>query len=199
MPAIPEDDPSRPLSLLSPRRLTTSISTLIRRQQQGGTIVAIPSVYKDIDTGPDAGTVVGIVLGAVAGFLLLVWLIYSLAGSGGNEIAGEEEVVVRRPRSRRSRRSEVREVSRSPRPARIIVEERRASVPPPPPPQQQQNIRSVSVERRVDGDDIVEVIEDHDPAPRRKRSARNSGYRSVDPDVYAGGNYPQHPVRGNRY
>ena len=36
-------------------------------------------------------------------------------------------------------------------------------------------------ERRVDGDDIVEVIEEHssvdEPAPRRGKSRRESGYR----------------------
>lgn len=57
-----------------------------------------------------------------------------------------------------------------------MVEERRA--PPPP----------VAVERE---DDIVEVIEEHSP-PRRVRSSRdrNSGYRPVDPDSYAGGGRP---------
>jgi hypothetical protein len=50
-------------------------------------------------------------------------------------------------------------------------------------------------ERRVEGDDVVEVIEEHSSvgAPRRK-SRRNSGYRSVDPEFYAGGGYPQRAV-----
>jgi hypothetical protein len=140
------------------------------------------------------------------------------------EIEGDvEEVVVRRrsrsPRSshRRSRRStsirEVRQVSRSPRPSRTIVEERIVrDAPPPPRPseiiveERRETVREP--ERRVEGDDIVEVIEEHSDMrspvspPRvsrresdRRRSRRSGGYRSVDPNLYAGGNYPQHPIR----
>ena len=104
-------------------------------------------------------------------------------------MVGEEEVIVRRERSHRSRRSEIREISRSPRPARIVVEERQARTVP------------VVVEdrgSRRDGDDVVEVIEEHTP-PRRKKGHRSSGYRSVDPNAYAGGNYPQHSVGSRRY
>lgn len=136
----------------------------------------IPTYYNF--SGPAPGTVVGIVLGSVAGFLLLVWLLFSLTQmSGGNAaIAGEEEIVVRRPRrgshsgrSRRSTRTEVREYSRSPRRSgggrsTVIVEERR-----PP------RARSVLVEdRRVPGDDVVEVIEERDDY-RSRRGGR--GYR----------------------
>ncbi|KAF2115375.1 hypothetical protein BDV96DRAFT_77160 [Lophiotrema nucula] len=135
----------------------------------------IPSYY-NFD-GPSPGTVVGIVLGSVAGFLLLCWLLYSLtmlSGSGGRAIAGEEEIVVRRRRgsdsrrSRRSTRTEVREFSRSPRRReQIIVEERRA----PP------RTRSVVVEERVrvPGDDVVEVIEEHDEYRTRRGGGRRSG------------------------
>ena len=139
----------------------------------------IPTYYK-VD-GPTSGTVVGIVLGSVLGFLLLVWLFYSLAninnGSNGatNAIAGEEEIVVRRPRrnshggrSRRSSRPEVREYSRSPRSREppIIVEERR----------QPRHSRSFVVEERsrsrVPGDDVVEVIEEHSDYQSRRGSRR---------------------------
>lgn len=129
--------------------------------------------------GPGAGAVVGIVLGSVAGFLLLAWLLFTLTNNSRNHIAGEEEIVVRRPRrnshshrSRRGTRSEVREYDRSPRRSggrsTVIVEERRHSRP-----------RSIVVEesrRRVPGDDMVEVIEEHDEYERR-RSRRGSGYR----------------------
>ncbi|OCL14537.1 hypothetical protein AOQ84DRAFT_351464 [Glonium stellatum] len=127
--------------------------------------------------GPGAGATVGIVLGSVAGFFLILWLFYALSNTGGTAIAGEQEIVVRRrrsrsPHSRRSRRSthtEVREVSRSPRRREhIIVEERR------------ERPRSILVEeRRVPGDDVVEVIEEHSDIrpPRRDRSRRNSAYR----------------------
>lgn len=45
--------------------------------------------------------------------------------------------------------------------------------------------------RRVPGDDVVEVIEEHSSvAPRRKSSRRASGgYRSVDPLLHGGGKY----------
>ncbi|KAL5120760.1 hypothetical protein ACEQ8H_001240 [Pleosporales sp. CAS-2024a] len=144
----------------------------------------IPTYYNL--SGPQPGTVAGIVLGSVAGFLLIVWLLYTLfqggAGTGfranRTAMAGQEEVIVRRRRSsgaRRStasRRTEVREVSRSPRRSgtrsQIIVEERRAA------PRQ----RSIIVEQRhrVPNDDVVEVIEEHDEYVER-RGPRRSGYR----------------------
>ncbi|KAK8242281.1 hypothetical protein IWZ00DRAFT_371686 [Phyllosticta capitalensis] len=215
MPAIPpifdNDSPSQPKRLSSSGRLSLfgshrilpdggslfasspSSSHLVRRQQfrqEGSSSGYIPLVYDNLNSGPSPGAVVGIVLGSVIGFLLIVWLFYAIAAMGGGTRAyADEEVVVRerRPRSTRSRRSvrrtsrpEIREVSRSPgRRQRIVVEERRTSVPPAPRPRS----RSVVVEervtdRRVDGDDIVEVIEETSP-PRRSR--RNSGYRRPYP------------------
>jgi hypothetical protein len=61
----------------------------------------------------------------------------------------------------------------------------------PPPPRDRSRIReTVIVEpptvRRVPGDDIVEVIEEHSdlslPPPRRAKSGRGSVYRSVQQD-----------------
>lgn len=183
----------------------------------------IPTSYQI--QGPTPGTVVGIVLGSVGGFLLLIVLLWALTNGNvfGSDasIEGEEEVVVRRgSRSshRRSRRStsirEVRQVSRSPRPSRVIVDERIVrDAPPPPRPSsfvEERIVRETvrEPERRVEGDDIVEVTEEHSDIrspvspPRvsrresdRRRSRRSSGYRSVDPNQYAGGNYPQHPIR----
>ncbi|KAF9733385.1 hypothetical protein PMIN06_010834 [Paraphaeosphaeria minitans] len=138
----------------------------------------IPTYYRQ--DGPGTGAVVGITLGSVAGFLLLVWLLWTLTNNSRNAISGEEEIVVRkRPRrnsnshrSRRGTRSEVREYERSPRRSggrsTVIVEERTRSRP-----------RSVVVEetrRRVPGDDMVEVIEEESEYERR-RARRGSGYR----------------------
>lgn len=157
----------------------------VRRQKMVVQQGIIPTYYNL--SGPEPGTVVGIVLGSVAGFLLIVWLLFTL--TQGNKagtttaMAGEEEIVVRRPRrnshgnrSRRSSHAQMREVSRSPRQSsgrsHIIVEERRA--PPPP----QQRTRSIIVEerRRVPNDDVVEVIEEHDEY-RERRASRRGGYR----------------------
>jgi hypothetical protein len=161
---------------------------IAKRQQMMVQPGIIPTYYNL--SGPQPGTVAGIVLGSVAGFLLIMWLLYTLTQGGGGfgggrattAMAGQEEVIVRRPRrnshganrvSRGSRRStEVREVSRSPRQSggrsQIIVEERRG--PPRP--------RSIIVQERhrVPNDDVVEVIEEEDYRERRG-SRRGPGYR----------------------
>lgn len=152
---------------------------IAKRQQMIIQQGIIPTYYNL--SGPEPGTVVGIVLGSVAGFLLIVWLLFTL--TNGNKagtttaMAGEEEIVVRRPRrnshgnkSRRSSHVQMRETSRSPRQSgrsHIIVEERRA--PPPP------RTRSIIVEerRRVPNDDVVEVIEEHEEY-RERRGGRRS-------------------------
>jgi hypothetical protein len=141
----------------------------------------IPTYYNV--SGPEPGTVVGIVLGSVAGFLLICWLIQSLMNTNNKTgtttaMAGEEEIVVRRRRNSQGgrssrRRSEVREISRSPRRnsgrSQIIVEERRQAAP---------RARSIIVEgRRVPGDDVVEVIEEHEDYRERRGTRGGRGYR----------------------
>jgi hypothetical protein len=77
-------------------------NTLARRQIP---VVAIPTTYAGLNSGPQPSSVVGIVLGSVAGFLLLLWFLYTCFGVG-NPFAGasgaviEEEVIRRRSRSR---------------------------------------------------------------------------------------------------
>jgi hypothetical protein len=207
---------SSPSSPLLPSQVTSALS---KRQ----TIAIIPTSYQV--AGPNPGAVVGIVLGSVVGFILLIILFWSLSGgrlfASDTSVSGREEVIVRRRsrsprRSHRSRRSasirEVREVTRSPRPSRIIVEERGERIRDPPPPPRPSEIiveerREIvrSPERRVPGDDVVEVIEeqsDLQSPPRRRdserRRSRRNSYRSVDPNLYAGGNYPQHPISRRR-
>jgi hypothetical protein len=188
MPALPVavDAIAPSLDNLTPRHVQVNDlidaitpKPLIARQSINVVQTGIIPTYYNFN-GPTPGTVVGIVLGSVAGFLLITWLLYSLTqlnGGGGNAvIAGEEEIVVRRPRrgsqvqsgrSRRSTRTEVREYSRSPRRSAVIVEERRRAAPP--------RARSIVVEdRRVPGDDVVEVIEEHDEY-RTRRGPRRSG------------------------
>jgi hypothetical protein len=138
------------------------------------------------------------VLGSVAGFLLILWLIYtcgnlgdgfSIFGVWGRQTVVEEEIIHRHERSRPHSRSHspsqasltetaeilsVRSPSRTRRET-IIVEEHRTSRPPPPPE-----------------DDIVEVIEEHSPVrrPSKRESRRSSGFRTVDPAEFGGGDRP---------
>jgi hypothetical protein len=162
-----------------------------KRQTQ---ILAIPTTYAGLNDGPAPGSVAGIVIGAVGGFLLVLWLLYTCfnmrGGLGRGEVV-EEEIIRRRSRSpRRSRsHSETIEITKSrspPRRERIVVEEtRRVSRPAPEP------------EDLVD--DIVEVIEEHSdlspPPPSRRASKRTSGYRNVDPGEFGGGGRPMRKVR----
>jgi hypothetical protein len=189
MPAIPLLDRAA--------SATASVAeSLLHRRQNG---LYDPTALFGKTAGPAPGVVAGIVLGSVAGFLLLIWLIALMMGASfaGNFITGEEEIVVRRgsrsPRSSHRSRGggtvrtmETREISRSPNRRRRsasqggtrIVEER---------------IRRTERDRRVDGDDIVEVFEEasSDGAPRRQRSRRNSNYRLVEPFHIEGREYEQ--------
>ncbi len=190
------------LSSPSSHIMAAASNPLAKRQN----IIAIPATYSDANTSQPPGNIVGIVFGSVAGFLFLLYLIYLCmnARGGRNEIVADEEVVVRSSRrgSRSSRRAETIEVSRSSsssshssrsrpprrssgreiRTERIIVGERRSAPPP-----------------LARDDDIVEVIEEHSPPPPPRRQSRSSrrpesGYRSVDPEAYAGGSRPVREV-----
>ncbi|RMZ76454.1 hypothetical protein DV737_g4810, partial [Chaetothyriales sp. CBS 132003] len=108
-------------------------STLAKRQVY---ILAIPTTYAGLNAGPSPGVVVGIMLGSIAGFLLVGWIFLLLVRvySGHNEIIVEEE-----------------------------------------------------------SDDIVEVIEEHSPERRESRTKR-SGYRTVDPAEFGGGDAPRRSI-----
>ncbi|KAF2772675.1 hypothetical protein EJ03DRAFT_324665, partial [Teratosphaeria nubilosa] len=188
--------------------MARTASNLLRRIPKNGRLrarqntVAIPQVYKGLDSGPAPGAVVGIVLGAVVGFLLLIWLLWVLSNGSSfirTSNVEEEDVYVSRRRSRspRSRRSSRRTemTSRSPdrRRERVIRQERIVrDVPPPREPSRMRETVIIDdlprgppppMERRVEGDDIVEVIEEHSsigtapPPPRTSRTRRSSGYR----------------------
>ncbi|KAI5236950.1 hypothetical protein E4T43_08276 [Aureobasidium subglaciale] len=158
-------------------------------------MVAIPAVYYGLNSGPDAGTVVGATLGSVAGFILLVWLIQTLA-SGRNK-QPDEEIIIRHERSpRRRRRSEMRSVSRGP--DRVIRQERIIRDSSRAPPMRSSFV--VEPERRVEGDDIVEVIEEQSSVAPRKKSHRGSGtYRSVDPLMFDDRGYTQREMINNTH
>lgn len=210
--SIPITRASRTAFLDAPSRV------IVQPRQETETV---PGDYPNLNTGPDPGTVVGITLGSVGGFLLLLWLVYTCLqiGNRGETVSsyGTASVVTRKSRRRHSRhhhqspaRRETVEVRTSrvvpppqPQAERVVVEEtiRRQSQPPvvpvvnvaPPPP------RIVT-----DDEDEVVVIEEHD-TPRRHKSRshrrrsssarRESGYREVDPDRFAGGEASFREVR----
>ncbi|KAL8842932.1 MAG: hypothetical protein Q9170_000336 [Blastenia crenularia] len=215
-PSMPSLNPRNALSHLSLqtaknhwiRSAVPEPNPLVRRQQNPPKL--IPETYAGLNKGPPPGTVVGIVLGSVAGFLLILWIIYTCVtfnASRGVNTYEEETIVRRRSRSpRSSRRSPPRSPPRSPSrhaPSRsrsrseVIEVSRHRSPPrretrretvileersrPPPPP----------VERE---DDIVEVIEEHSPPRRSSGSRRVSGYRTVDPEAFGGGSRPLRKV-----
>lgn len=191
------------------------------------TTSTIPGAYPQINDGPDAGEVVGITLGAVGGFLLLLWLVYTCLSIGNRQDTissyGTASVVTRKSRRHHSkhqhrspsRRRETVEVRTSrtnpivdPPPERIVMEEtiRRSSGPPPgPPPPPMAAPPPPRFVPHEDTEDEVVVIEEHSPPPRRHKSKshrrrsssarRESGFREVDPDRFAGGDAPLRDVR----
>lgn len=167
------------------------IKTLLRRQ---GNPNIVPTTYASINSGPAPGTVVGIVLGSVGGFLLILWLIYTCLNFGniGSSSDYTESVVVRDRRkshgSQRSRRvSETAEVRRERSPIRIVRDEPRVERVVV-----EEERREVRRERSRGSDEVI-VIEEHSP-PRRSKSKRErrdeerreSGFRTVDPLAYGG-------------
>ena len=166
------------------RPFATELSSIIRRQA----ILPIPATYTGLNAGPQPGTVVGITLGSVCGFLLILWLLYTCFGqnASGGEVIVEESVRRRSPRRRSVSVSETTEVRSPPR---------RERTPPRREPSRRETVIIEEVRRPVEReDDIVEVIEEHSP-PRRPRSQRVSGYRTVDPEAYGGGDRPLRKVR----
>ncbi|OJJ50038.1 hypothetical protein ASPZODRAFT_139373 [Penicilliopsis zonata CBS 506.65] len=156
--------------------------------------ISIPATYGGLNSGPAPGTVAGIVIGSVAGFILFIYLLYLVIGPKGPPAVVDEEVVVRRggggghPPSRRSSRrhnhnddtvvvveDEMSEASAGGRyrreEDRIVVDE------------------SVSSHIHTE-DEFVEVIEQHSsiasPTPPPRRPGGRS-YRRVDPNEFGGG------------
>lgn len=202
---------------LSPTR--TTLSTLLLR---GGTRVVprqaaaahttstIPATY-GTPNGPDAGTVVGITLGSVAGFILLLWLIYTCLNVGnpdaftdaestvmsvGTASVGTRRVRKHHHRHHRSPRRETVEIRTSGPGRPVIVEERGGSRVREVVVEDTTRTRTRSVSRGgarppprvVDEEDEIVVLEEHSP-PRRHKSRRRSsaerrsgGYRVVQED-----------------
>lgn len=195
------------ISSLSARHSSSSslqaISAFVKRQT-----AIIPTGYSN-QNGPSPGTVVGITLGSIGGFLFILWLLYTIFGDGSaifitttSSSSSSASVVVREHR-RKSRHSSSGRGSH-----REKVEIRRERVPIPVPMPvpvvERVTVEERRTERRTGGDarsesssstDEVVVIEEHSP-PRRSKS----GYRTVDPMAYGGGDAPLREVdrKGSR-
>ncbi|KAI1133108.1 hypothetical protein F5Y10DRAFT_229405 [Nemania abortiva] len=171
--------------------------------------VTVPQGYGNTPFGPDSGTVAGIVLGSVAGFLLFLALLYWCVNIGQGPRMREEGSVggatasvvswTSRPRGpprkhRRSKRGSRREKVeirrertvpvRIEREDQIVVEEFQSRSRSRP----RSVSRGPSPPRRVraDGDDMI-IVEEDPPSPRRRRdSTRRSDDRrgSFREDVY---------------
>ena len=209
-PRLPSPDSALlPTRTLRPR----SLASLFQRQTTVTANPIIPATYSGLGRGPTPGTIVGIVFGSVAGFLLILWLIYTCFNLGGNMRGSssviEEETVVRRrsrsPRRTSTRRSSPRRRSSpSSRSASEVIEiqsSRRERTPPRREPRRETVVIEETIRRArtpPPQDDIVEVIEEHSPSPRREKSERSrrvsGGFRTVDPEAFAGGSRPVRKV-----
>ncbi|ROW16562.1 hypothetical protein VPNG_01652 [Cytospora leucostoma] len=141
-----QDAPSLPIAAVARRfhslartpslatRTPLDAASRVLHARQNTITSTIPGAYPGVNAGPDPGTVVGITLGSVAGFLLLLWLIYTCLSMGNRNNAvtetvssyGTESVVTRKSRHRHTRHGEYR----SP-PRRETVEIREISMENP--------------------------------------------------------------------
>ncbi|KAF7177088.1 hypothetical protein CNMCM7691_004736 [Aspergillus felis] len=155
------------------------------------TTISIPASYGRLDDGPSPGTVAGIVLGSVAGFIFLLYLAYLGLGLNNKPNPDDVEVSTVTTESALSRR--VRRARRGGSGGgRVeVVEERRRRHP-------DDHIvveESVTSASRTDDGDVVEVLEEHSsidgpvapPRSRSRRSRVSGSYRTVDPYEYGGG------------
>lgn len=173
----------------TPTRTLTTLTAVLPRQA-AQTTSTVPATYGS-PNGPSAGTVVGITLGSVGGFILLLWLIYTVINVGNPEAftdaestvmsMGTASVATRRVRRHHRHRSPRRETVeiRTGGPGRpVIVEDRGGG-----------RVREVVVEdttrrsasrarpppRVVAEDEEIVVMEEHSPPRRHKSRRRSSG------------------------
>ncbi|KAI1409675.1 hypothetical protein F5Y13DRAFT_169811 [Hypoxylon sp. FL1857] len=180
-------------------RLVTDVST-------------VPEGYGRTPSGPDPGTVVGIVLGSIAGFILLLWLIYWCVNLGGpppdleegSVTAGSSSVVSyrSRPRAHRSHRHSHRSHSDYSPHRRtketIEITRRTGDIRPSPSPARPPDVDQIVVMEEHDRsrsrsiprpppppDDEIIVLEEHTP-PRRRESR---SYRRRSTERRSSGHY----------
>ncbi|KAI1190441.1 hypothetical protein F5B17DRAFT_427452 [Nemania serpens] len=193
LPTHPTPPRSRPRYSIP---IFKSLETLRSRALVGADTV--PQGYGNAPFGPDPGTVVGIVLGSVAGFVLLLAFIYWCINIGQGprmleegSVGGGTASVVSWRRSRGPPRKHARHSKHAGRREKIEI---RRSRPVPVVVEQQDQIiveefqsgsrsRSRSrpristqrppPQRRSDGDDMI-VVEEEPPSPRRRRDSMRS-------------------------
>ncbi|KAK0643599.1 hypothetical protein B0T16DRAFT_459727 [Cercophora newfieldiana] len=184
--------PQASLTAIAADLLPLQPPTPIAPRQAATTTPTIPALYGAADSSPDPGAVAGITLGAVAGFLLVLYLVYVCINLGNPPENAESSVtgsvVMERKRTtahrhshhhhRRSHGEATVEVRRTSRvvPSAVIVEEVRGGRGGG----ERESIIIEEARRRgergppprvvhADSDDEVVVIEEHSP-PRRRRS-----------------------------
>ncbi|KAI1419402.1 hypothetical protein F5Y12DRAFT_778180 [Xylaria sp. FL1777] len=198
----------RPTQLRYPVHVFKSPGTLESRSLVGATTV--PQGYGNAPFGPDSGTVVGIVLGSVAGFLLLLAFIYWCITMGqgprmleeGSVGGGTASVVSWHSRPRGPPRRHHRRSRHSPRHEKIEIRRERERVVPVQVEHEDQIIveefqtrsrsRSRPRDRSMgrtpppprsvlsDGEDMIVVEEDPTPPRRRRDSMRSQRTRRSD-------------------
>lgn len=195
----------RPSSSTGAAAATATAAVVAPRQATAtGDFVAIPAGYSALHSSPAPGVIAGIVLGSVAGFLLLLYLVYfalnfspaiessavgpasSYASRSAVSYRSRSRAADRKPgRKRASRTAETYEVRTRSRVAPVVVDPPRPNVVNAGPPRRG--------EPEFDEDEIV-VMEENSPAPKKNRRRdsrrrseerwRRESYREGDSDRY---------------
>ncbi|KKZ64294.1 hypothetical protein EMCG_09726 [[Emmonsia] crescens] len=155
--------------LTKSRDIAQSISPSSSHLQRRDRMISIPSTYSSFTSSP--GTVVGIVVGTVGGFVLLIWILFLIFG-GRATVVDDMTTVTDDSRSLPHR-------SQSHRRRPEVIE-----------------VMSESTSSR--SEDVVEVFEElstPSQSERRSYSKRTGSYRTVDPREYGGGRAPGRRVR----
>ncbi|KXG50673.1 uncharacterized protein PGRI_044400 [Penicillium griseofulvum] len=200
-------DPTKPN--LNTRDLNPNLLHTDTSLQKRYTTISIPSTYGRLNTSPAASTVVGIVLGSVGGFVLLMYVLFLAVNPGGIARGGvaaptsssismsmsmsmdDEEigdVRSRRGSAAGRRRPNVIEVTEERESFRDSYRRRPSS-------RHDRVVVEESLATSTTGDmdpDVIEVEEDEssvpsDVSPRPPRRPRRGGVRHVDPLAYGGG------------
>lgn len=205
--AVPVPVPPSPI--LDPQAATpverdSGGSPVIARQAPPVQTSTVPSTYGSLYSGPQPGEVVGIVLGSVAGFIILLWLVYTCINMGNPSSSTDDISSVVTRKSRRHRSSthhhhhhhahgarprsatvEIRTTTRE-RGVPVIVDDMSSTAPDEAiiieeTTTSRRRARSTSrgpPVRMVGSDDEVVVIEETSPSRHRSRRRSSAGHGS---------------------